>query len=243
MLEPEYGVMSRREEGHFWYRALHSRTVALLRAAALGPRPLLLDAGCGTGGMARVLERDLGARVTGCDAARQAAANAKGLPGGGFVVADANALPFAGARFDGAVCLDVLSCRSVEPARALAELRRCLRPGGAAVVNVPAFAALRGRHDAAADVHRRFRLRELEALVAGAGLRLESAGYWNTALAAVMLPWRLFSRLVPGPASSDVGLTPAFLDGTLSALLEGERRFLADPPFGASLMALARRPG
>lgn len=237
--------MAEREDGHFWYRALHARVTEALAGAGLQPAPLVLDVGCGTGGTARALGRALpGCRVVGLDYAARALALARGRAFLGLAAADANALPVRDASADAAVCLDVLSCRSVEPARALAELRRCLKPGGTLVVSVPAFDALRGRHDAAADVHRRFRRPEVARLLSEAGLEPLRLGYWNTALAAVMLPWRRLSRLIPGEPASDVALTPAAADRLLDAVLraEGALARRCPAPFGASLLAVARRP-
>ena len=237
--------MAAREERHFWYRSLHGKVAEALREAALGPSPLVVDVGCGTGGMGRALAAALpGSRRVGLDYAAKALGFARASGFLGLAAADANALPLRDACADAVVCLDVLSCRGVDPARALAEIRRCLRPGGTAVLNVPAFSALRGRHDAAADVFRRLRREELRRLVADAGLEPVSLRYWNTALAAGMLAWRTLSRALPGEPVSDLGLTPPALDSCLTAMLEAEWALCRSVPvpFGASLLAVARRP-
>lgn len=237
--------MAAREERHFWYRSLHAKVAQALREAGLAPEPLVIDVGCGTGGMGRALPAALpGCRRIGLDYAARALELARGSGFLGLAAADANALPLRDGCADAAVCLDVLSCRGVDPARALGEIRRCLKPGGTAVLNVPAFTSLRGRHDAAADVFRRMRRRELRRLVADAGLEPASLRYWNTTLAAGMLVWRTLSRLIPGEPVSDVGLTPPALDACLTALLEAEWALSSavPVPFGASLLAVARRP-
>jgi SAM-dependent methyltransferase len=236
--------MAAREERHFWYRALHAKVAQALRAADLGPAPLVVDVGCGTGGMGRALTLALpGCRRVGLDYAARALELARGSGFLGLAAADANALPLRDGCADAAVCLDVLSCRGVDPKLALAEIRRCLKTGGTAVLNVPAFPALRGRHDAAADVHRRLVRGELTRLLSEAGLEPRSVRYWNTALAAGMLAWRGVSRLIPGEPVSDVGLTPPALDAFLAAFLRAEWALTrALPvPFGASLLAVARR--
>ena len=169
----------------------------------------VVDVGCGTGGMGRALSAAVpGCRRVGFDYAARALELARGSGFLGLAAADANALPLRDACADAAVCLDVLSCRGVNPAEALSEIRRCLKPGGVAVLNVPAFPALRGRHDAAADVHRRLLRGELRLLLSKAGLAPVSVRYWNATLAAGMLAWRGVSRLIPGEPVSDVGLTP-----------------------------------
>lgn len=236
--------MAAREERHFWYRSLHAKVTEALRGAALGPMPLIVDVGCGTGGTGRALSSALpGCRLVGFDYAARALELAGGSGFLGLAAADANALPLRDSSADAAVCLDVLSCRGVDPRLALAEIRRCLKPGGTAVLNVPAFPALRGRHDAAADVHRRLVRGELLGLLTGAGLEAVDVRYWNTSLAAGMLVWRTLSRLIPGEPVSDVGLTPPALDAGLAAFLQAEWALSSalPVPFGASLLAVARR--
>src|SRR5262245_665803 len=52
----EYERMYRLEESLWWYRALHARALAAARRCLTGRRlPEILDAGCGTGAMARHL--------------------------------------------------------------------------------------------------------------------------------------------------------------------------------------------
>ena len=80
-----------------------------------------------------------------------------------------NALPFADASFDAAIAADVLCHRAVEPAPALAELRRVLRPGGRLVVNMPAYAWLLSAHDRQVHNARRCTARQLAAMLREAG--------------------------------------------------------------------------
>ena len=58
-----------------------------------------------------------------------------------------NAMPFADRSFDAAIAADVLCHAAVDPATALIEIRRVLRPGGRLVVNMPAYAWLMSAHD------------------------------------------------------------------------------------------------
>jgi SAM-dependent methyltransferase len=105
----------------------------------LGPRPLLLEVGVGTGRIAAPLAA-AGVRVAGIDVARQMLGRlvAKGtsvMP----VVADAQAPPFRPATFDGALFVHVLH---LVP-NALAVVRAAgatVRPGGALVLGRTEFA-------------------------------------------------------------------------------------------------------
>lgn len=83
------------------------------------------------------------------------------------IVADAHALPFADGSFDAGVSFQVFE-HLADPARALAELTRVVRPGGDLVLTVPGvWPAHEIPHD-----YWRFTRYGLEALARGAGLEV-----------------------------------------------------------------------
>ena len=104
-----------------WWRR---RTLALLE---LSPSARVLDLACGTGDFSRLASRE-GARPVGVDLSAGMLANAR--PGKAPLVrADAVALPFPPAVFDGAVSGFALRNFSDLPS-VFAELARVVRPGG-----------------------------------------------------------------------------------------------------------------
>ena len=91
---------------------------------------LLLDVGCGNGGVAQLL-RERVREVVAIDVVPSSEwGDSTGIT---FRVADAEELPFDDASFDIVHSKDSLH-HMVDPERALAEYRRVLRPGGAALI-------------------------------------------------------------------------------------------------------------
>ena len=115
-----------------WYEHFYARLHTILRAE-LGPAPAgarALDAGCGTGFQSAILT-DLGWTTHGIDLSAGLLAVARQrLPRAGLAQASVEALPFVDACFDAVVCCGSTLSFVDDPACALAELGRVLRPGG-----------------------------------------------------------------------------------------------------------------
>lgn len=112
-----------------------------LELIELGPGERLLDIASGSGASAALGAREFGCVVAGVDLSERAvrdaqqAADAAGLCDRvGFVVGEAGALPFADGEFDAVLCECSLSTFP-DKARAVAEMRRVLRPGGRVAIS------------------------------------------------------------------------------------------------------------
>jgi arsenite methyltransferase len=121
--------------------ARRERWLTLIAMLALQPGQQILDVGCGHGEAVRYLAAQVGVqgRVVGVDSQAHLIADVRtacqeaGLTQAEAMVADATALPFAEGSFDAALCVNVLEAVA-DRERALAEIRRVLRPGGRAVI-------------------------------------------------------------------------------------------------------------
>jgi SAM-dependent methyltransferase len=116
-----------------WYEHLYAVVHAILRRA-VGPAPAAgaraLDAGCGTGFQTRLLG-ELGWRAHGVDLSGGLLAVARRrLPTARLARGTVEALPYADASFDVVVCCGSTLSFVDDPARALGEMARVLRPGG-----------------------------------------------------------------------------------------------------------------
>jgi SAM-dependent methyltransferase len=240
----EYDLMDAAEDGMWWYRAAHARLLDALRERPGAPGPLL-DAGCGTGGFLRRLSEMLPRQDTvGLDYLPDAARRAAAKSGRPVTAGDANRLPFPEATFGAAISVDVICHMGVDPARALAELHRVLRPGGTLVLNLPAYEWLRSAHDARVHNARRFTQGGAARLLRDAGFTAIAGRYWNSLLLPLMVLQRKVLQRRPD-APSDVTHFPPWIDTTLHAVSEAERWMASRGmamPVGGSVLLIATRP-
>ena len=237
-MEPaEYALMDDAESRMWWYRALHARLCDALR----GVRGRVLDAGCGTGGFLATLHAqrpDLD--LTGLEYDAAAAARARAKSHAAIARGSVNAMPFTAGSFDAVLSADVLCHAAVDPASALAEYRRVLKPGGRLVLNLPAYSWLMSAHDARVHNVRRFTAGQAAALLRAAGFHAVRARYWNGLLLPLMIVQR--KLLTRHDSASDVAPFPPWLDATLHGMTQIERRLPVPLPAGGSVLATAESP-
>ena len=246
-------------EDHMWfYRALHThveRALAkgLAKAAQAMATPMvgagtfatgfqILDAGCGTGGLIRRLERRYPDwQWTGVDVEPLACELALSRCASTILQGSLHALPFPDSAFDAVVCSDVLYHLD-DDVGALRELFRVLRPGGLAVINVPAHQWLWSYHDVTVHGRRRYDRRTLERKLCEAKFGQAELTHWN----ALPLPLVMVRRklLRPPSSGSDVRLYPAPIEALFRAGASAERWWIgaiAPLPFGSSILGTARK--
>jgi SAM-dependent methyltransferase len=238
-----YQIEAQLERRHWWFqgrRRILERLLAKLEPA-LPAGARALDVGCGTGANGPVLVARAGLAV-GIDASpvplglgeRTHTARLRG---------DATALPFPDASYDLVVALDVLEHLD-DDAGGARELHRVLRPGGAAIIFVPALRVLWGLQDDVSHHRRRYGKAQLRALVAAAGLRIERLTFFNSFLFPPILAARLMMRMLPPRnlhSENEVGgpVTNAILGAIFAAEVPLLERI--DLPIGVSLACVARR--
>ena len=247
MKRGEHDVMARVETEHWWYRTLHHLVAAeLTRYTQESPLRVLADAGCGTGGFYVALRDRLPAvDYVGIDVEQRALAHCRRRGARKLACASVDDLPLRPGSVDAIVSLDVLYFSTIDRRRALRQFHATLRPGGTLVINLPAFQALRGRHDEAVGIDRRFRRKEVESLLEEAGFGDIRITYWNLLLFGPLLIWRWVSRLGgDAQARSDLTLPLRWVNRLLMLPLRLEAIVALrwGLPLGSSVLSVARRP-
>jgi len=225
----EIHKLAELEDSHWWYRErrrLLARSVASLRPGRA------LDIGAAAGGNTRVL-RSRGWQAVALEYGAEGAAIARGR-GIPVMRADATRLPVRSGSLDLVVAFDVLE-HIADDETATAEIRRVLRPGGHALIAVPAGPRLWSAHDEAVGHVRRYTRSTLLPLLVDSGLCVEEVRSWNVLLRPVAA-WR--RRTSTG---SDLDALPPVVNGGLRLVIALERWLPVGGLPGVSLLVRARR--
>lgn len=177
----EYKNIYENEGKHFFYRANHELFLSRVRDLRTKNRRLLkiLDAGCGTGLLAKRLKAF--GEVTGVDIDTHAILYSKKR---GIKVrkGSINSLPFKSRSFDTIVSMDVIYHKRVNDTKALREFFRVLKPGGTPLVRVPALPLLFSSHDQYVHTRERYTKRKLLEKLTQAGFKVRKITYVNSVL-------------------------------------------------------------
>jgi len=221
------------EDTHWWYRERRALLSRAVRRLPLGAGRAL-DIGAAGGGNTRVL-RAHGWRPVALEYSQDGAAVCaeRSVP---VIRADARFLPLPSSNLDLVVAFDILE-HIEEDHLAAAEIRRVLRPGGTALIAVPADMRLWSAHDTAVGHVRRYDRAGLLTVADKAGLAVDELWSWNVLLRPAAA-WRRRSS-----TGSDLDDPPAPLNVALRAVVAAERYLPVKRLPGVSLMMRAHRPG
>ena len=219
------------EDRHWWYA---ERRNILARELRRLPAPgRALDIGAAGGGNTRVLLGH-GWQPVALEFAPTAAqvARERGID---VIRADARELPVRTGSMDLVTAFDILE-HIEEDYLATAEITRVLRPGGTALIAVPADMALWSAHDTAVGHVRRYTRDTLADVIVKGGLVIEEMWSWNVLLRPVASLRRKFS------SGSDLGTVNPLVNTSLKAIVTAERYLPVKSLPGVSLFLRARRP-
>jgi SAM-dependent methyltransferase len=243
------------EDRHFWFRArnLVIGTVVGQITATAAPGYRMLEVGCGTGKVLKMLEETCSdGTVVGMDLFGEGLAFARERTSCALVQGDVNRPPFGGS-FDIIGAFDVLE-HLPDDVRVLRNISSMLTPGGALILTVPAHRSLWSYFDEASHHRRRYEEKQLKRKLEAAGYRLEYLTQYMAAILPLVWLGRRLAAITArmrrrGPrdadalANEELRVIPV-ANGALSWILAQERLIIARRrrlPVGASLLAVARR--
>jgi SAM-dependent methyltransferase len=242
------------EDRHFWFRA-RNRLIFELTArisSSLRPGSRVLEVGCGTGNVLRMLSRACPeGRVFGLELWFDGLRYAQRRCDVFLVQGDVRHCPF-GKPFDLIGLFDVLE-HVQEERETLASLWKLLGPGGRLLLTVPAHQSLWSYFDEAAQHCRRYSADDIHEKLTEAGFQVEFLSQFMASIFPLVWIFRKMRGLrnqsdfdnSRAKASDEFQLVP-IVNQILTALLTLESRWVArghHMPIGTSLVAVARRPG
>jgi len=239
MKEHMYEAMYRIEDSHWWFRAKREIILSLI---ALNKNQTLIDFGCGTGKTLEELCKICDA--TGLDSSEQALNFCKKRVDVKLLKASlSEELPFD-STYDIGVALDVLEHLD-DDFKALRSMKNVLNHGGRLIITVPSFMFMWSSHDDNCDHKRRYRKKELEALIEKSELETEYISYYNFWLFPFIALTRCVCKLLNIDKNSELeNYNNKFINALLYRVFRSEGFFLRNHiklPFGVSLIAVLRR--
>jgi len=243
MQEHHYSLVYEEEEKHWWYvgrrRILDTFVNSLSGRFSTHP-PRILDVGCGTGANLNMLSNY--GDVEGVDVSVQALSYCRERGLKNVKHGTAEELPFEDATFDLVTALDVVEHLD-DDLEGLREIRRVLKPGGFALLTVPAFMFLWGVQDDVSNHRRRYTMAQLRSVVTEAGFTIERETYANIMFFLPVFGVRTFMRVFGLRAQAEYAINVPALNNVFAWLFGLERFWLKrwSLPFGVSAFCVARR--
>jgi SAM-dependent methyltransferase len=235
------------EESNWWFVARRDFILRWMYETGIRPESRILDIGSGGGALALFLHSAGFPSVTCIDFSENAIAVCKSRGIQDASVHDAQRFSFE-EPFDLLIASDCLEHLENDEL-ALQTWFKNLKPGGHALILVPAHKALWSQHDVINHHFRRYSLTELKTKVQQAGFQVSRTAYWN---ALLFLPLRLMSlfrrkpdkeAVIPENAPAIFAL-PGWFNKLLITWLKLENKWIVkrNAPCGVSAWVSAEKP-
>ncbi len=243
----EYIKMAAVEGRYWWYASLHRLVLRAIKKTYFTHEIVIVDAGCGTGGLIQFLQKNGLKNVSGFDVAEDAVAicRSKGL--NIFRDSIVNILHhFDPASIDVMISNDVFYFLDESQRKeAIEAFCYLLKTGGIVILNVPSLKAFSGIHDLSVGIGYRFSKADVKKLFDNKKFMTVQRTYWPFLLSPIIFFARTIQRIKLRrnrniEIKSDIALPPGWLNTVLFVITEIENRFLWKP-WGSSLFCVMKK--
>lgn len=236
-----YRVFFGIQKKHWWFSTKRRIILSLIdHHCKLTKESTILDIGCGSGLMLDDLKQR--GQLSGMDMSEEAISFSKELYDGpikkGALPDD---IPYPTDYFDLITALDVIE-HVDDDVGSLKSMKRHLRPGGTAIITVPAYMFMWTHFDELNEHKRRYTRGELKLKLLNAGFVIERISYYNTFLFPFIVLIRFFNNAIGRDGQTDVDMPSKLINSILKAIFGFERYFLPHLafPFGVSVLAIVK---
>jgi SAM-dependent methyltransferase len=240
--------MAQCERNLWWFKCLHELTVQKILKYSTVRNPIILDAGCGTGGLIQHLQKEGFTKIRGFDLSPDAIAHARKAS------ADVQLLnvletdvAFPESSFDVVICNDIFTV--LQPGKdreAMEKLVSVLKPGGIIIINLAALPSFAGIHDIAVNMTKRYTRACIDELVHNL-VTVKEITFWPFLLSPLILGIRSYQRLKlllnkRTPIKSDVRPVTPILNNIFYAITKLENKVQLSKPLGSSIFVVLEKP-
>ena len=248
MVEEEFDAIAHHEQKHWWYKSLHHMVLDTLRKHQLPKNGAILDAGCGTGGLLQILEKQGYTNVHGFDISEKAIGYCyqKKLNVVKGDLLHINQLYLHHSQ-EAIVCNDVLYFLTViEQISLMNQMFDLLKPNGLVIINYPAIKWFSGWHDKQVGIEERTSIKQFAKLINPRKFEIREMKYWPFLLSPLIwlirfLQKALLKSKVENKRKSDLKTEPFLLNTLCYGITLLENRVIPQKPFGSSLFIVLKK--
>lgn len=244
MQREAYEEMAQLQKDHWWFRGRREILQSVIASLSLPELPDILEIGAGTGGNLRMLSTFGHVKAVELDDYARSIAIQK--TGGRIEVKYGRLpedIPFGRHQFDLLCLFDVLE-HVQDDAGALKTMRELVTSGGYAVITVPAYQWMWGKHDERLRHFRRYQSKELLRKASEAGWVVSQLTYFNTLLFPLALCARFMDKIFPSVQPRGTSMPAKAINALMCFVFSSEKNLLRafNLPFGMSLLAVLKAP-
>jgi len=242
MQKAEYMAMYELEDYHWWFKGLHELVEHYVQQ--LDRNNLhILDAGCGTGAMSKILTRY--GTVDSIDFSPDAIDFCKSRGLKNPILRDLNDWQGKNSYYDIIISLDVLYHQAIiDDAEIIRRFYCSLKGGGILIINLPAFECLRRAHDVVVKTARRYTEKKVEDSLMESGFSIHMISYRLPLLFILILLIKTFQFFIRARflEKSNTRPLPTIINRFFLMMVRIENQIVRNTihiPFGSSVFAVA----